>query len=148
MELDGKKQNWMEWGLDWTGTDRNKLDQSARQREWIRLDLAGEYFRRLNWTVLHFPGLSQRELDLTRLHYPGLNWKVPYRTVSSLHLARLICTELHCTFPNETDKDCTALHVNVLHWTRPDRIALHSNGNTLKGLFWIAETAMQLMAIH
>ena len=110
--------------------------------------------KKQNWMVWDLTGQAQTPLDgldrndFTRLHYPGLNWKVPYRTVSSLHLARLICTELHCTFPNETDKDCTALHVNVLHWTRQHRIALHSNGSTLKGFFWIAETAMYYINLH
>ena len=64
--------------------------------------------------------------------------KVHYRTASSLHLTRLICTKLHCMFPNETDKDCAALHVNLLHWTRIHMRALHSTGNNLKGLVWIA----------
>ena len=109
--------------------------------EWTGLSRAAFRKTELDGTAPNWTGLSLSELsepDCTTLHYPGLNWKVPYRTVSSLHLARLICTELHSTFPNETDKDCTALHVNVLHWTRPHRIALHSAGSKLKGLFWIA----------
>ena len=95
-------------GLDWAGREQTPLNRLDR----IKLDWSTPS---ADWT-----GLSLAEFDFSRLHYPRLNWKVPYRIVSSLHLARLICTELHCTFPNETNKDCTALHVNVVHWTTQD----------------------------
>ena len=131
MELDGNRLHLNDWtGLNWTGVHVSGV-------AWTGLDWAGQHFRRLNWTALYLTGLdclclSFTSPDCTIPRYPGLNRKVPYRTVSSLHLARLICTELRCTFPNETDKDCTALHVNVLHWTRPRRRALHSAGSKLK----------------
>ena len=111
--------------------DRNKLDWGARQRsgmDWTQPESTSE----------DLTGRHCTSLDCLRLNYPGLNWKVPYRTVSLLYLARLICTELHCTFPNETDKDCTGFQVNVLHWTRRHKIAMHSTGSNLKRLFWIA----------
>ena len=146
-ELDRK---WRDW-LDGTGReqaplnglDRIKLDWSTHQRsaqegtepDSISEDWTGRHCTPLDWTVFAWAWIHQTALH--SLHYPGLNWKVPYRTVSSLHLARLICTELHSTFPNETDKDCTALYMNVLHWTRPHRIHKHSTGSNLKGLFWI-----------
>ena len=123
-------------GLDWAGReqtpinrlDRIKLDWSTRRRsglDWTGLSRTAFQKTELDGTVRNWNGLSLPEFDFSRLHYttlhyPRLNWKVPYRIVSSLHLARLICTELHCTFPNETNKDCTALHVNVVHWTTQD----------------------------
>ena len=113
-----RERTVLDWtGLDWTGADST---------EWTEPHVSGVDRTGLSRTALqkteldgmHFTGLdcltlSLTSLDCTTLHYPGLNWKVPYRTVSSLHLARLICTELHSTFPNETDKDCTALYMNV-----------------------------------
>ena len=142
-ELDRTGLDWTSTdSTQWTGPDQTRMEYTSA--EWTGLKWTEpKHFRRLKWTALYLIGLEGLSLSLTSpdcstLHYPQLNWKVPYRTVSSLHLARLICTEVHCTFPNETDKDCTALHVNVLHWTRPHRISLHSAGSKFKGLCWIA----------
>ena len=121
-------------GLGGTGTDslnrldRIKLDWSTRRRsglDWSGLSRTAFQKTEVDGNVPNWTGLSLAEFDFSRLHYttlhyPRLNLKVPCRIVSSLHLARLICTELHCTFPNETNKDCTALHVNVIHWTTQD----------------------------
>ena len=91
--------------MDWTG-----LDWTARQ--WSGLDWTEpDHFRRLNWTALYFTGLDCRSLSLTSpdcttllyLALPCLTGK--YNTGQSLHLATLIYTELHSTFPKETDKD-------------------------------------------
>ena len=122
-QLEGNVWNWMRTSrierngsgldghrlhsVDWTGVHVSRVD-------WTRLSRTALQRTELDGTALRWTRMSKPELEFTRLHqtalqYPGLNWKVPYRTVSSLHLARLICTELHCTFPNETDIDCTSL---------------------------------------
>ena len=121
-ERDGNRLHLNDWtGLNWTGVHVSGVAWTGL--DWTEPDSISE-----DWT-----GRSLPEFHFTRLHYTALyRRKVPYRTVSSLHLARLMCTELQCTFPNETEKDCTALHVNVLHWTRPRRRALHSAGSKLK----------------
>ena len=67
--------------MDWTGLSRTALQKTE-----------------MDGTALHWTGLDCLRLSLTSpdcitLHYPGLDWNVPYRTVSSMHLARLICTE-------------------------------------------------------
>ena len=125
MDLNVLGWKGMDW--NWTGTNSIGLDWTgADSTEWTgphvsgvdRTGLSRTALQKIELDGMHFTGLDCLSLsltspDCTTLHYPGLNWKVPYRTVSSLHLARLICTELHSTFPNETDKDCTALYMNI-----------------------------------
>ena len=110
---DGRRFHWMDWtarqwsGLDWTGLSRTTSE-----------DWTGRHCTSSDWTVVVWAWLRQ-----TALHCTTLDWTGKYYTGPSLQLARLIYTELHSTFPKETDKDCTALYMNVLHWTRPNRIA-------------------------
>ena len=112
--LSWKGMNWNSTGRDWTGRTQISLNRLYRTSvEWTWLDWAGPLQKtKLDGTVLHRTGL----------HCTTLDWTGKYHTGQSLHLARLIYTELHSTFPKESDKDCTALYKNVLHWTRPHRI--------------------------
>ena len=124
---DGNEQDWT--GRDWTGLDGHRfhrVDWTASPwigPDWTEPDSTsddwtGRHCTSLDWTLLVWAWLHQ-----TRIHCTTLDWTGKYHTGKSLHLATLICTELHSTFPNETDKDCTALYMNVIHWTRPHRIA-------------------------
>ena len=124
--LDGRRIHWMYWtARQWSGLDWTEPDSTSEH--WT-----GRHCTSLDWIVLGWAWLHH-----TALHCTTLDWTGTYHTKQSLRLARLICTELHSTFPNETDKDCTELCTNVLHWTRPHRIPWHSTGSNLKGLFWI-----------
>ena len=117
---------------DWTGRHCTSLDWTVVVWAWLHQTALHCTTRRsfqktkLDGIAPNWTRLSLLELDFTRLHYTHcttLDWTGKYHTGHSLYLARLICTELHSTFLNETDKDCTALYLNVLHWTRPHRIA-------------------------
>ena len=103
----------MNW--NWTGPRVSGVGLSRTALQKTKLD------------GMHFTGLDCLTLSLTSptaLHCTTLDLIGKYNTGQSLHLAILIYTELHSTFPNETDKDCTALYMHLLHWTRPHRIHL------------------------
>ena len=128
--LSWKEMNWNWTGQDWTGRAQislNGLDRTSVEwtgLDWTGLsrttseDWTGRHCTSSDWTVVVWAWLRQTALHCTTLDWTGKYYKGP-----SLQLARLIYTELHSTFPKETDKDCTALYMNVLHWTRPNRIA-------------------------
>ena len=108
------------------GLDRIKLDWCKHQRggaDWTGLSRTAFRKTELEDTASNWTGLSLPELDFTRLHYTALPWIELESTIQDSQftaLSRLICTEVHCTFPNETDKDCTTLHCTARECTPLD----------------------------